>query len=159
MKVLADKINATRIKEIKSISIEYEKSDGEVEKMTIDNLVNPRGAELELSYDARIELAKGVGFDTSEKEIKFNMKCNGYDFSFNSEPNVIKSAKYTHEVDEYGYSKLICILNNGEEKIFHFNSSNPMPKPYIVEGCTWDELKGICEGMFRMGIGEYLRIK
>lgn len=73
------------------------------------------------------------------------------------EPTIV-SGRYTGEIDEHDYSKLICKLSDGEEKDFYFCASNPMPKLYVIQGLTWDELRGLCIGMQRMAIDEYITI-
>lgn len=67
---------------------------------------------------------------------------------------VVKKARYTGKVDESNYSELICTMSDGEEKVFHFNFSNPMPKEYVIEGETWEFVRGVGMGMFRMAIRE-----
>lgn len=67
---------------------------------------------------------------------------------------VVEKAIYTGEVDKNNYSKLICIMSNGEERIFHFEFSNPMPSEYAIEGETWEFVRGLGAGMFRMAIGD-----
>lgn len=72
--------------------------------------------------------------------------------------DVIATAKYTYQIDEHNYSKLICWFADGTEKTFHFCANNPMPKLYVVEGLTWEQLQGMCMGMWRMAIGEFVKI-
>lgn len=72
--------------------------------------------------------------------------------------NRIVKATYTHKVNKYNYSELICILADGEEKIFHFCADNPMPKEYAIQDLTWEQLQGVCIGMWRMAINEFIKI-
>ena len=73
--------------------------------------------------------------------------------------NKIVKANYTRRIDEHDYSELICTFEDGTKKTFHFCATNPMPKEYVIEGLTWEELTGVYIGMFRMAIGEYVKIK
>lgn len=72
--------------------------------------------------------------------------------------NRIITARYTYEVDKNNHSKLICGFGDGTEKVFHFCADNPMPKEYVVQDLTWEQLQGLCIGMWRMAIGEFIKI-
>lgn len=72
----------------------------------------------------------------------------------NAKDIVVIEVKYTGEVDNTNFSKLICKMSNGEEKFIHYDIDNPMPKEYILEGQTWEFVRGFCMGMWRMAIDE-----
>lgn len=71
----------------------------------------------------------------------------------------IISARYAREFDKYDQSELICKMEGGSEKIFHFHSSNPMPKIEYFLGETWDYLVGMCKGMWYMKVDIDCRLK
>lgn len=73
--------------------------------------------------------------------------------------NKIIKARYTHKINEHGYTELICTFGDGSEKTFHFHAGNPMPREYVIEGLTWEELRGVVMGMWRMAIGECIIVK
>lgn len=84
---------------------------------------------------------------TCDKGIRF--KENPYKIT-------IVKAEYTNKFDENGYSHLVCTFNDGSVKKFAFYKGNPMPKPYYVIGETWESLVGICKGLFRMAIRDFV---
>lgn len=73
--------------------------------------------------------------------------------------NEIIEAQYTYEIDKYDYSKLFYTLKNGEEGVFHFHASNPVPPIDKIIGLTEEELKGMYLGMFHMALDNFVKIK
>lgn len=72
---------------------------------------------------------------------------------------LIDKATYTHKIDAYNISELVCNMSDGEIRTYYFYYNNPMPKPYVIEGNTWEYMTGVVQGMFRMGINECAQIK
>ena len=73
-------------------------------------------------------------------------------------PDMIASARYTKVVDDKDYSELICKFVDGSERIFHFHKNNPMPKIDNIIGYTWEQLCGMCTGIWRMAIGDCIQL-
>ena len=49
-------------------------------------------------------------------------------------------------------------MSDGEERVFHYPITNPIPKEYVVVGQTWEWLVGFMNGMWRECIGEHQKV-
>ena len=72
---------------------------------------------------------------------------------------IVKNVIYSNEVDKNNYSKFSCVMDCGEEKIFHYSVGNPIPREYVLQGNTWEWVLGFMSGMWREAIGEHQKIE
>lgn len=66
----------------------------------------------------------------------------------------ILHCQYSEEVNEYDYSELTCVFEDGTKRIFYYHIANPMPCEKYIKGLTWDELVAMAKGMFYMAADE-----
>lgn len=90
-------------------------------------------------------------FEKLGSENEAEIDCSDI-FADMARPEVIVRAQYLMDKVNNDQSTLELTLRDGTKKYFYYNRSNPMPKRYIIEGKTWQEVCGLIEGFWRGSI-------
>ena len=83
-----------------------------------------RGSTFLLDLQDEYEFKKLLNYYSNDTDYEV-LECRSVKVSDDSvgELRIVK-ARYSHEIDNYGGTKLICKMSDGSENIFHFHSRN-----------------------------------
>ena len=113
-----------------------------------------RGSTFLLDLQDEYEFKKLLNYYSNDTDYEV-LECRSVKVSEDSveELRIVK-ARYSHEIDNYGGTKLICTMSDGSENVFHFNSRNFMPRVNRVIGMTWNELKAYYKAIVDTMLGK-----
>ena len=119
-----------------------------------DNTLYARSYDMFISKvdkEAYPDIKQKYRFEKLGTENEAEIDCSDI-FASMARPEVIVRARYLMDEIDNDQSTLELLLRDGTKKYFYYNRSNPMPKRYIIEGKTWQELCGLIEGFWRGSI-------